>query len=152
MGVERTAAPRGFGRSKKSASRVKDTLDLAFELGVSPRRIFGWEPEETTVHEYDTNGRLTRSVTTREPEWDATSLALMLAHQSNRADIGPHGIPTEVATDPKNQFKFTVPLPTVDYAAKELARVQDAYYKTNYSDKKIPIQSAGDLWSVKLKK
>lgn len=58
----------------------------------------------------------------------------------------------DVATDAKNQFRFTVPWPTVDYAAKELARAQDAYYKTNYTDKKIPIQSAGDLWSVKLKK
>lgn len=76
----------------------------------------------------------------------------MLAHKSNKADIGPHGIPIAVATDPKNQWAFEVGLPTSDFAAKALDREQDAYYKQYYTDKKLPIRTAGDLWSVKLKK
>lgn len=76
----------------------------------------------------------------------------MLAHLVNKANTGPHGIPMDVATDPKNWWLFEVPEPTTDYAAKVLAKRQDAYYKQHYADKKIPIQSAGDLWSVKLKK
>jgi hypothetical protein len=47
---------------------------------VSLRRFAdGWEPAEVTEYEYDDAGRLVRSVTRREPEWDEEQRAWMLA-------------------------------------------------------------------------
>lgn len=76
----------------------------------------------------------------------------MLAHLANKANIGPHGIPMDVATDPKNQFAFQVPAVRRDHAARTLGDAQDAYYRRNYTDKNKPINNHGDLWSVELKK
>jgi hypothetical protein len=47
-------------------------------VGISPRRFDGWEPAEVAEHEYDAAGRLVRSVTRREPEWDDDQRALLL--------------------------------------------------------------------------
>lgn len=58
-------------------------------MGVSPRRLMGWEPAEVTTCEYDEGGRLVRSVTVREPEYDLSDLASLLR---NRADaLAPRG-------------------------------------------------------------
>jgi hypothetical protein len=56
---------------------------------VSLKRFDGWEPTETTVHEYDDAGRLARSVATREPEWDAGQRGWMLALAEYRAGRCP---------------------------------------------------------------
>jgi len=48
-------------------------------LGVSVKRLLGWEPETRTVHHYLPDGRLRESVTVRESEWDDEQRGLMLA-------------------------------------------------------------------------
>jgi hypothetical protein len=76
----------------------------------------------------------------------------MVAHKANMANVGQHGIPMNVATDPANQFRFVVADPPVtDWAAKALDKAQDAFYDKHYTSKKQPVKTAGDLWSVKLK-
>lgn len=58
---------------------------MAHGLGISVRRLEGWEPRTVTEYEYDQAGRLVRSVTTREPEWDDEQRAVMLALHQCRA-------------------------------------------------------------------
>lgn len=78
-------------------------------------------------------------------------VALLLAHEDLERDLGPHGIPLSVATDPANEFKFNVPaLPTVDHAARALAKRQDAYYADADAKSKTPVSRAGHLWGVEL--
>lgn len=43
------------------------------------RRFLGWEPSHVAVHEYDDDGRLVRTVSTPEVEWDDDERAWMLA-------------------------------------------------------------------------
>ena len=71
-------------------------------MGVAPRRLMGWEPAEVTTCEYDSAGRMLRSVTVREPEFDADSLASLLMNRaaSLRAR-GSHGHLLSEAMDPK---------------------------------------------------
>lgn len=59
-------------------------------MGVSPRRLNGWEPTETTEFVYE-DGVLVRSVTTREPEFDDEQLDLLLASVEFEASIGSNG-------------------------------------------------------------
>lgn len=46
---------------------------------MSVKRLLGWEPQQVTEHEYDDAGRLVRSVTSVEVEWDDEQRAWMLA-------------------------------------------------------------------------
>lgn len=56
-------------------------------LGISIKRLDGWEPVETTRHVYDEEtGRLVESVTTRESEWDDEQQTWMLALHLLEAD------------------------------------------------------------------
>lgn len=75
----------------------------------------------------------------------------MLAHLANKSNMGPHGIPMDVATDPANQFKFVTELPTIDFAAHTQAAAMKAYYDQYDTDDKRPMNRAGHLWSVRLK-
>lgn len=86
---------------------------------------------------------------TREPEFDAGQLALLRAYQQNLASMGPHGVEMDVATDPRNAWKFVSKV-TTDFAAKTLADDQAAYYKKYDIDPEHPINRAGHLWSVRL--
>ncbi len=56
---------------------------------MSWRRFCGWEPRVTTTYEYDPGGRLVRSVTTTEAEWDDTGRAAALALRAYEADLCP---------------------------------------------------------------
>lgn len=90
--------------------------------------MHGWEPAEVTTYEYE-GDRLVRSVTVREPEYDADELALLLASRRRQGEIGSHGIPMSEAMDPANQFRFDAQSrPVIDWAAKAIADKQDAYY------------------------
>jgi hypothetical protein len=75
----------------------------------------------------------------------------MLAHESNLAELGPHGVPMSEAMDPANAFKFVSTVVT-DYAAQTLGADQKAYYDQHDKDPKKPINRSGHLWSVRLKK
>lgn len=71
-------------------------LRIARDLGVAPRRLWGWEP--ATVHEYDGTGRLVKSVT--EPEWDKRQYEYMAALHEHEATIGDHGQPLDESMSP----------------------------------------------------
>lgn len=118
-------------------------------MGVSLKRLWGWEPREFTEFVYD-GDRLVGSVSRQETEFDREQVALLMAHQLLEADRGPHGFPMSVATDPDNQFKFRASeAPTVDWAAATVHHAQETYYK-RYDKPGAPADRAGHLWSVKL--
>jgi hypothetical protein len=66
----------------------------------------GWEPATITEYEYDDDGRLVRSITTREPEFSDEDVALLLAHMADVRDTGRYGESLAEATsdraDPMN--------------------------------------------------
>jgi hypothetical protein len=62
-------------------------VEAAHDLGISVKRLDGWEPAERTEYEYDRDGRLVASTTVREPEWDEEQQSLMLALHAYRANI-----------------------------------------------------------------
>lgn len=76
-----------------------------------------------TQHYYDDTGRLTHSVSSREPEWDADEVATLLA--SRMQSIGRHGISMDQATDPANAGRFRTHV-TRDYAQQTLNATQKA--------------------------
>lgn len=69
-------------------------------MGVAPQRLWGWEPSEVTVFEYDGSGRLVRSVTTVEPEWGKEQYEFMAALHEHEASIGEHGQPLDETMSP----------------------------------------------------
>lgn len=76
-------------------------------MGVSEKRLLGWEPTETHDYTYDNEGRVSRVVVTREPEWDDQQRANMLALADYEADLCECGFPSAVAdTDPDLQIKY----------------------------------------------
>lgn len=85
----------------------QDELELALELGVSPRRLSGWEPREVTRYEYE-NGRIVGSVTEREPEFSRADVEAMIAY-TEKLRVGSHGQPMSEATsreaDPSNRSR-----------------------------------------------
>ena len=116
----------------------QDELDLAIELGVSPRRLSGWEPVTATTYEYDDAGRLIGSVTEREPEWSRADVEALVAHRE-RGRVGPHGQPMSEATsqlaNPSNRergWDYEVDVYT-DFAQQKLTQEKDAF-KRAYGD------------------
>lgn len=99
---------------------------MARTLGLSEKRILGWEPTETHVHEYDDAGRLVRTTVTREPEWDDQQRANMLALAEYEADLCACGLPKDVAdTDPDLRAKYRT-CPVCAGLAKEARRQHKA--------------------------
>jgi hypothetical protein len=58
---------------------------------LSLRRLDGWTPTATTDYEYDDAGRLARSTTTSDSEWDEEQEAWFLALADYRASRCPCG-------------------------------------------------------------
>jgi hypothetical protein len=85
----------------------RERLDLALALGVSPRRLLGWEPEERHEH-YDADGNLTGyTVVTRDPEFDDGDLERLLALRAYEAGVCACGIheslpPTSPTSSPSS--------------------------------------------------
>lgn len=106
----------------------------------------GWEPGEVTKFEYDDAGRIVHAVTVREAEFSAWDRAVLLADRAQAlAPRGPHGLLLSETTDPANEGRYTVPLPTVDFAAKKLAAEKKKYAK-QWGDESL----TGTLWRVEL--
>lgn len=106
----------------------------------------GWEPAEVTTYEYDDTGRLVQAVTVREAEFSAWDRAVLIADRAHAlAPRGDHGLLLSETTDPANQGRYTVPLPTVDFAAKKLADEKKKYAK-QWGDDAL----TGTLWRVEL--
>ncbi len=107
-------------------------------MGVSPRRLSGWEPAEVTRYEYDDEGRLSAAITEREPEWCRADVEALIAFVE-MGRVGPHGQPMSEATsrlaDPSNpdaEWRYVVEVWT-DFAAKAKSEfIRD--YKSKYGD------------------
>lgn len=69
--------------------QIRAVVETARAWGISPKRLLGWEPEHVTVYEYDDAGRVTRTTTTIEPEWDDKQRELAFALQAYEADLCP---------------------------------------------------------------
>lgn len=111
---------------------------------MSPRRLWGWEPAE--FHEPIVEDGLQVGVrVTRESEFSAQDVALLMAHMRNEGDRGPHGIPMSEAMDPDNQFAFVAAeAPQIDWAEKALGDAKDRYYE-QFKDSK----RHGHIWRVR---
>lgn len=72
-------------------------------------RWLGREPRTITTHEYDEAGRLTRSVTHREPEWTAEDrgwLQALLAEQAETCRGCGH--PVDESADPASAYHWSI--------------------------------------------
>lgn len=82
----------------------RDRLTLARTLGVSPRRLLGWEPEERHEH-YDAEGNLTGyTVVTRESEWGDDDRTRLLALAQYENGLHVCGFHWSLLEDPTNVF------------------------------------------------
>lgn len=125
-------------------------MKLARSLGISVKRMTGWEPRERiTVAARDEEGRPTVFHVEREPEWDEEQATLFLAVDDTEEEIGPHGIPMTEATsalaDPNDRFRgwHYETRVRVDHAQRALNTAQDQR-RTAYPD-----EDAGSLlWSL----
>ena len=124
--------------SKKSVrGGEEEVVALAREMGVSPRRLMGWEPATVTSHVYE-GGRLVRSVTVSEPEFSADDLALLRGHlREDRIPRGKHGHPLSEAMSPDAdpsrhdaKYRYEVSLPSTDFAQAALDAAVAAYEKS----------------------
>lgn len=109
------------------------------KLGVSPRRLSGWEPVSVTRYEYDDAGRLVGTWTERESEFSRTDVEALIAF-IEKGRVGPHGHPMSEATaregDPSNhdrEWDWFVDLPEVDFAQRALDQAK-ATYRQDFPD------------------
>ena len=113
-------------------------MAVASKYGIPRSQLLGREPEETTTYEYDENGRLLRSVTTREPRWTDEDIAWAAAWMQEQADCCPGecGLPLSETTAMKEGVPvhtYHVDIPRVCRACETLAKKKDAYAK-QYED------------------
>lgn len=109
---------------------------------------------EVTEYVYDDTGRVSRTVTTREAEWDEEQVDLLLAVQQLTADLGPHGQPMSEATDPQGAtnvkakgpggYHYKARVIATDYAAAALREAQELEYK----DDSAAARRDTDIWVV----
>jgi hypothetical protein len=74
---QRRAAP--FAAAALDDPHIRARVETARTLGISVKRLDGWEPREIHEHEYDESGRLARTVVVREVEWDDEERGWLLA-------------------------------------------------------------------------
>lgn len=119
-------------------------------MGVSPRRVQGWEPAEVTVFlREDPNhpSWVTRSVTVREPEFSRRDTAQLLnSWMDEHEPRGSHGIPLAEATDPANNpyapdaTGSFVAVPIIDFAQDAIDRAREERRKS--------LQNPDDDWAL----
>lgn len=92
---------------------------------MSVKRLNGWEPTEVTTYEYDDAGRVTRTITRRESEWDESERQWALALLEFEASKCPGcGGVWEETTDPKSEGRWNVPPPVRCHRCTALAVAQ----------------------------
>lgn len=129
---------------------------LARDMGIAPRRLWGWESVESTTHHYDA-GRMVGSTTAREPEFDQQQREWLQALHELEADTGQYGEwISEAASndaDPNNRdrkFHYVAGaadapnLPIINWAEYAVTRAQERYYE-KYPD----ANRAGHMWIVR---
>jgi hypothetical protein len=97
-------------------------------MGISVRRLRGWEPRTVTEYEYDEDGRMVASVTSTEPEFTNSEVGILLASLALELELGPHGVPMHVASDPAVRDRIEV-YATTDFVAQKLAQTKASYEK-----------------------
>jgi hypothetical protein len=101
-------------------------LILARSLGISYKRLNGWEPE--TVYTYD-GARLVSS--RPESEWDEEQVAWFL-HLAEWEDgrCPSCGMQKSVCQDPMAEWNIDVPAPTRCHVTTAVKRAQKGYAKS----------------------
>jgi YD repeat-containing protein len=90
-------------------AQLRSDIEAATRAGVPYSRFRGDERSEATTYEYDPDGRLTRSVTVREPEWTDDDRAFLLALLEEERETCPIcGHPLALCRDPRTERKWTV--------------------------------------------
>ena len=80
---------------------------------------------------YDASGGVV-SVSVPESRFSRREVDLLLeSRRLEKQPRGSHGLTLAEATDPANQFAFTVGKPVRDFAASALRAAKDAYQKAN---------------------
>lgn len=106
-------------------------MTLARTLGVSYKRLSGWEP--TTTYAYDSAGRVASS--RPEPEWDEEQVGWMLALAEWENALCPAcGRPASVCQDPMTEFRLSVPPPTRCHITTAVRRAQKQYEKSEHPE------------------
>lgn len=123
-------------RKKSVEGGAEEIVALAREMGVSPRRLTGWEPATVTTHIYE-GDRLVKAVTVREPEFTPNDLALLRGHlEESRVVRGRHGQPMAEATDRRanpqlpREYGYEA-IPVVDFAQQALDQAEREYRSQN---------------------
>jgi hypothetical protein len=116
-------------------------LQAARAAGVSWRRYTGWEPTRIAVHEYE-DGRLVRSVTTTEPEWDDDQRAAVQALLRYEASLCPGcRSPWAEVTDPDNEGRYITAPAIRCHRCTALSQAQGIYQDTDHPDAlHIPVE------------
>jgi hypothetical protein len=125
---------------------LRAELAAARAWGVSWRRFSGWEPATTTTFEYDDAGRLAKSVTTVEPEWDGAERDTALALAAYEADLCPgcHR-PMSETTARENQKAYVAGAPIRCHCCTASQRAAEDYEKSPQPQALfIPVELRGD--------
>jgi hypothetical protein len=107
MAGERGQRVHPFLASRLENPEIRARVEAAERLGISVRRFDGWEPQTVTVYRYRKDGRIKKTITVTEPEYDEHDRAWMLALSAYRAAHCPHcGGALHETTDPANEFAY----------------------------------------------
>jgi hypothetical protein len=87
--------------------QLRALVEASRAWGISPKRLLGWEPKQVTVHEYGLDGRLARSTTTVDVEWDDEQRELVFAFLAWEAGLCPGGKHSlDETTKPENEARY----------------------------------------------
>ncbi|MFS3128672.1 hypothetical protein ACLM5J_09730 [Nocardioides sp. Bht2] len=124
-----------------------ERLTAAHGLGISDKRLLGWEPIEVHEHEYDEAGRMVRTVVTREAEWTDAERSKMLALAQFDREVCDCGLHRSIAdADPHLEMQERV-CPVCAASAKNYRLIEDRDEKAMkaHGDKPAPgITRPGD--------
>ena len=125
---------------------LRAELEAARAWGVSWRRFCGWEPARTTIYEYDDAGRLVRSITRVESEWDDLDRQAALTLAEFEADLCPGcRRPMAETTSPDHEFSYRAGHAIRCHRCTATARASEAYEDSPVSSALfIPIEFEGD--------
>lgn len=132
------------GQHPKIRDRIRDSGELRAEIeaarawGISRRRFLGWEPRRITRYEHDDEGRIVRSITETEPEWDDNERAWAIALLEVEADTCKGcGQPLSETLQPEAYQGYEASDGAACQGCKAVRRKQDAYAKAKDPD--LPI-------------
>ena len=120
-----------------------ERLRLAHALGISYKRLHGWEPR-TFQRGFDRNGQpcaladAWEVVTETEPEWDDEERGRLLALARFEAGVCECGFHKSLTGDTSNHFTFEVEVCSVCKGASQYGRIQQESDKQARGEKPDP--------------